>query len=782
MNFDLLKNLKITAKNAYLKELSDLSSQELHNVLAKVIMGKIAENWHKTQAAHLQKKQAFYFSAEFLMGRLIQNNLLALGLTGKVQDCLDKFGVNLNQMENIEDMALGNGGLGRLAACFLDSAATHKIPISGYGIRYQYGMFKQRFFDGKQTESADNWCKFGDPWSIRDDSEFVFVEFADLIVKAVPFDIPIIGYNVDTVNTLRLWQSEPINEFDFDLFNAQKYPEAAEEARRACDICKVLYPNDTTKEGKKLRLRQQYFFCSASLQDILKKFESVCGKFYNKFPKFCAIQLNDTHPVISIPELIRLFLQKGTDFETAFSIAQKTFFYTNHTVMSEALETWDATLVNEILPEIFEIILKINEKLRNDTARNTNSNILDNLLIIQDEKIHMARLAFFVSKHINGVAKIHTDILKNQIFKNWNYIYPAKIKNITNGITPRRWLALSNPELATFISSLISDNWITDLTQLEKLKKFCSEPSVIQKFNSIKEIKKQQLCDYIHKKEDEILSPYFIFDIQIKRIHEYKRQLLNAFSILEIYFRIKDGSLNDFFPTAFIFGGKAAPGYKRAKSIIKYINEIKNLVNSDPDVRDKMKVIFVTNYDVSCAEKIIPAADISEQISTAGTEASGTGNMKLMLNGAVTLGTFDGANIEIVEHAGLENNYIFGATVDEINILKKNYNPQEIYDKNPQIRRILNTLIDGTFDSGSPGNADFQELFDSILKGASWHAPDPYFILQDFPDYIETKIKAIKNYKNRLKFGQMCLNNIASAGIFSSDRAVKEYAENIWNL
>ncbi len=782
MNLDLLKNLKITAKNMYLKEISQLSDTELHNVISKVIMGKISENWHKAQAAQLQKKQAFYFSAEFLMGRLVQNNLLALGLTDKIKFCLKTLGINLNKMECIEDMALGNGGLGRLAACFLDSAATHKIPLNGYGIRYQYGLFKQSFVDGKQVETSDNWKTFGDPWSIKSENDSVFVEFADLTVKAVPYDVPIIGYKSNNINTLRLWQSEPINEFNFKLFNEQKYAQAADETRRAHDICKILYPNDSTDEGKKLRLRQQYFFCSASLQDILKKFKSIHGNKSNELPNFCAIQLNDTHPVISIPELIRLLLHKGVSFEAALSISQKIFFYTNHTVMSEALETWDTALISEILPEIFSVILKINEKLINELKLNTNSNISDNLLIIQDKKIHMARLAFYISKYTNGVAKIHTDILKTQIFKDLNLHFPHKIKNITNGITPRRWLALSNPELSALISSLISDNWITDLTKLEKLKKFCSEPSIIKKFNSIKEIKKQQLCDYIKEKEGEFLRPDFIFDVQIKRMHEYKRQLLNAFSILEIYFRIKDGELQDFYPTAFIFGGKAAPGYTRAKSIIKYINEIKNLINNDPDVNNKMKVIFVSNYDVSYAEKIIPAADISEQISTAGTEASGTGNMKLMLNGAVTLGTFDGANIEIVKQAGLENNYIFGATVDEINILKNNYNPQEIYDKNLQIRRILNTLVDGTFDSGSPNNTDFQELFDSILKGASWHAPDAYFLLQDLPDYVKTKIKAINDYKNRFKFGQMCLKNVASAGFFSSDRAIKEYAENIWKI
>lgn len=782
MDMDLLKNLKITAQNICLNDLAELSVTELHDVITKIIMGNISKKWHDNQNSQLHQKQAFYFSAEFLMGRLIQNNLMALGLTSDFISCLEKIGINLNKLEEIEDMALGNGGLGRLAACFLDSAATHNIPLNGYGIYYQFGFFKQNFRNGHQVETADNWQYSGCPWLIKVKKEHFFVKFADFTVKAIPFDIPIIGYKSNTINTLRLWQSESVDEFNFELFNAQKYDEAAKNPRQAHDICKILYPNDSTNEGKKLRLRQQYFFCSASLQDIFRKFESIYGENYNKFSDFCAIQLNDTHPVISIPELIHILLKKGINFDSAFDIAQKTFSYTNHTVMSEALETWDIALLSDILPEILVVIFKINEKLVKEYSLNTNSNILKNQLIVQDKKIHMARLATYVAHSVNGVAKVHTEILKSQVLKDWNLVFPRKIKNITNGITPRRWLALSNPELARFISTLISDKWITDLSQINGLKKFCENSEIIDSFNSIKEIKKQQLCEYIHHKEGISLDTSFIFDVQIKRIHEYKRQLLNAFSILEIYFRIKDGFLNDFHPTVFIFGGKAAPGYKRAKSIIKYIHEIKNLVNNNPAVSNKIKIIFVTNYDVSYSEKIIPAADISEQISTAGTEASGTGNMKLMLNGAVTLGTFDGANIEIVEHAGLGNNYIFGATVDEINILRQNYNPKKIYEENPQIRRVLNTLIDGTFNSDSPNNEDFQELFDSILTGASWHSPDTYFLLHDFPNYVETKIKAINDYKNRQKFGEKCLKNIASAGTFSSDRAVKEYAKLIWKL
>lgn len=783
MNMELIKNLKITAKNDYLKELNELTVPELHDVLSKFIMGKIANNWIKSKQKHNLNKRAFYFSAEFLMGRLIHNNMFALQIYNELKDCLEIFGIDINSMEEIEDMALGNGGLGRLAACFLDSAATHNIPLDGYGIRYKYGLFKQKFENGFQVESADNWQKFGDPWSVRVDKDSVYVKFADMAVKAVPYDTPIIGYGTDNINTLRLWQSEAINEFNFQLFNDQLYDEASIEQNRAQDISKVLYPNDTTIAGQTLRLRQEYFFCSASLQDILKKFKKINGTDFTKFPKFCAIQLNDTHPVVSIAELIRLLNIEGLNFETAFNIAQQVFSYTNHTVMSEALETWDISLFSSLLPEVYEIIVDINERLiREISSRNIKSN-LKNMLIISDSRIHMARLAVYVCHCTNGVAKIHTEILKNNVLKDWYELYPERFQNKTNGITQRRWLALCNPELSAFITNLISDSWITDLSNLEKLKEFCENPSVIADFNSIKLKKKQQLSDYILKREKEYINPSFIFDVQIKRLHEYKRQLLNAFSIMEIYFRIKEGTLTNFSPTVFIFGAKAAPGYKRAKTIIKYINEIKNLINNDPDVNDKIKVIFITNYNVSYAEKIIPATDISEQISTAGTEASGTGNMKLMLNGAVTLGTFDGANIEIVESAGTENNYIFGATVDEIKSISNNYSPKEIYQNDPQIKRVLDTLIDGTFNCGPDlDKADFKELFDSILNGASWHKADMYYLLHDFHSYVDAKIKANLDTKNKFDFGSKCLKNIASAGIFSSDRTIKQYATDIWGL
>lgn len=774
MNMELLNNLKITAKNYYLKEISQLSAPQLHNVVSKVIMGTIADNWHNSQERHLTQKRVFYFSAEFLIGRLIHNNIFSLGILDEIKSCLNYWGIDINSFEDVEDMALGNGGLGRLGACFLDSAATHNIPLDGYGIRYKYGLFKQTLDDGFQVENVDNWQKFGDPWSVRAQEDTVIVNFADMKVKAVPYDIPIIGYKTSNINTLRLWQSESFNEFNLRLFNDQLYDEASSEQNRASDISKVLYPNDSTIAGKTLRLRQQYFFCSASLQDILRKFKFIHGNNFSLIPQFCAIQLNDTHPVISIPELIRLLSLEGIDFETAFDISLKTFSYTNHTVMEEALETWEINILKDIFPEIYSIIEKINKKLSDKSPH---------MQIIENGKIHMARLAVFSSKYTNGVAKIHTEILKTQVLSDWYKMYPDRFQNKTNGITQRRWLALCNPELAQFISTLISDKWITDLSHIEELNKFCNDPTVISNFNSIKTIKKQQLSDYIQKNEREYINPNFIYDVQVKRLHEYKRQLLNAFSIMDIYFLIKDGILTDFTPTVFIFGAKAAPGYKRAKTIIKYINEIKNLINNDPDVNDKMKVVFVSNYNVSYAEKIIPAADISEQISTAGTEASGTGNMKLMLNGAVTLGTLDGANIEIIEQAGYENNYIFGATVNDIKNLKGKYNPEEIYKNDPQIKRVLDTLIDGTFKDGpDPDKADFRELFDSILYGTSWHDPDMYYLLYDFKSYVETKLKINNEYKNRMLFGKKCLKNIASAGIFSSDRTVKEYARDIWNI
>ncbi len=797
----LLSKIDLMSESDYFKNFSELNVYEMHNVISKAIMSAIYPKWKKSIENSEKNKKAFYFSAEFLMGRLIYNNLFSLGILNNFQAELKSRGYDINMFEAIDDAALGNGGLGRLAACFLESSATHDIPLYGYGIRYKYGLFKQNIIDGFQIEQADNWQKYGDPWSLRNDSDTVEVEFADMTVLAVPYDMPIIGYKSDTINTLRLWQSEAFSDFDFEKFNNQDYLDAIAQKSEAEDISMVLYPNDSTTAGKILRLRQQYFFTSASLQDIIRKYKNIHGDDFAHFPDLYAIQLNDTHPVIAIPEMIRLLQLEGIPFNIAFEICQKVFSYTNHTVMAEALETWDTGLVQSILPDIYEIILKINEQLiRELTARGLNrvsrtifqtENLnqlvtktkLDDMKIIDDGKIHMARLAVYVCGKTNGVAAIHTEIIKSEVFKDFYEVYPQRFQNITNGITPRRWLGLCNPELASFVTKFIGDGWLKDLMEIKKLKTFINDNTVIQNFNEIKHQKKVQLSKYIHEITGEDVNPNFIFDIQVKRLHEYKRQLMNAFSILDIYFKIKKGRINNFNPTAFIFAAKAAPGYKRAKTIIKYINEVAKLVNNDPEVNNLMKVVFLPNYNVSMAEKLIPACDISEQISTAGTEASGTGNMKFMLNGSVTLGTFDGANIEIVEQAGLDNNYIFGAKVDEFKNIKNSYIPKRIYDTNSDIRNVLNTLIDATFkEENSENKCDFKDIFDSLIRKNSLEPSDKYFLLYDLPYYVDCKLKANRDYKNRIEFGRKCLNNVASAGTFSSDRAVKQYAKDIWKL
>jgi len=777
----VIKKLEILAQVNYFKSLNELNKKELYNVISKFILYKINNNWSLSKESHEKSKRAFYFSAEYLTGNLFFNNLFNLNILEEITKILKKENINIEILKEIDDPALGNGGLGRLAACFLDSAATHSVFLDGYGIRYKYGLFKQVIKNGFQEEEADNWQEFGDPWSVRNEEDSCIVEFSDQKVRAMPYDMPVIGYNSENINTLRLWQSESLTEFDFQEFNSGNYLEAVKNKNLDESISYVLYPNDNTQEGKILRLKQQYFFCSASLQDILKKFKKNY-KDFSEFSNFCAIQLNDTHPVVSIPELIRLLLKEKLSFEESFEIAKKIFNYTNHTVMTEALETWDINLFKNILPEITEIIFKINKKLIKE-LKNKKVNLKD--IIIDEEKIHMARLAVYVCKITNGVAKIHTEILKKDVLKNWYKIYPEKFQNKTNGITQRRWLGLCNPELSNLIAEYIGKNWLKNLNKLKHLEKYLDK-NLINNFNNIKNIKKQELCEYIFKHENIKLDPEFIFDVQVKRLHEYKRQLLNAFSILNIYFKLKNKEIQNFYPTVYIFGAKAAPGYKRAKIIIKYINCVADLINNDPEVKDKIKIIFLKNYNCSYAEKIIPAADISEQISTAGTEASGTGNMKFMLNGAVTLGTYDGANIEIIEQAGLENNYIFGIKIEEINKIKNIYNPKEIYNNNPEIKRILDTLIDGTFDDGSNKNphqeGTFAELYNSLLNGTSWHKPDNYFILQDLPDYINKKLQVNKDYQDRISFGKKCLYNIINSGVFSSDRTILEYSKEIWEL
>lgn len=799
---NFLKDLK--EELLRLKNEGVTSPHTLHNVLGNTVMKHISDGWKESRQAHLDSRRACYFSMEFLIGRSVFNNLLCLDIYNEASKAFEEFDYSLSDLEETEDAALGNGGLGRLAACFLDSAATMNVPLDGYGIRYKYGLFKQKIENGFQVEEADNWTKHGDAWSVRCDSEAVEIKFSDRTVMAVPYDIPVTGYNTKNVGTLRLWQSEALTDFDFKLFNEQKYIEANAEKIYAEDISRVLYPNDDTREGKKLRLRQQYFFCAASLYDIIRKHKQN-HKDIKTLSQYVTIQLNDTHPVISIPELIRLLtVNEGMTFDEAFDEARKIFNYTNHTIMPEALEKWDSSLINELLPDIYDIIFMINERFMSDiyklcpenekniritdpvsrTAHDSKSfrSTIKNMMIIDNNNtVHMANMATYCSSYVNGVARIHTEILKSSTLKNWYEIYPEKFQNKTNGITQRRWLALCNKELSGLVTGLLGSNkWITELSELKKLTSYADDEMIIEKFLEIKKEKKKQLAEFVLQKENIKVDPDSIFDIQIKRLHEYKRQLLNAFSILYIYFGIKDGSIRNFTPTTFFFGAKSAPGYRRAKAIIKFINEIAALIEKDNDVNKLIKVVFVSNYNVSYAEKLIAAADVSEQISTAGTEASGTGNMKLMLNGAVTLGTLDGANIEIAEEAGTENNYIFGATVNELEAIMPYYESRKLVAENPRIKRVIETLIDGTVSDG--GSGDFRELYTSLLDGASWHKPDNYYLLGDLESYVKAKLRCNSDYKDSGTFGRKMWLNMCNAGKFSSDRTIKDYAENIWHV
>lgn len=756
------------------------TAPQLHDALSRAIMKQAVPMMKKSAP---KGRSASYLSAEFLVGRAIYNNILCLGLHDEAEELLNSAGASLCDLEEIEDAALGNGGLGRLAACFLDSAASMRLPLTGYGIRYKYGLFKQTIENGFQREYADDWTKFGDPWSRRAESDAVTVHFSTGDVIAVPYDMPIFGYKNDFAGTLRLWQAEPVNEFDFDAFNRQDYNEACRGQIEAENISRTLYPNDDTRQGKLLRLKQQYFFCAASIADLVRK-HMRAGRNIESFAEYNSIQLNDTHPTVSIPELIRVLTTSfEMPFEKALDIAKKTFNYTNHTIMAEALEKWGTDLMEELLPEIYAIILRINEEFIADMyRRGMPREKIDLMKPVSGGVVHMAKMAIYCTSVTNGVARIHTEILKHDALPEWYELYPERFQNKTNGITPRRWIALCNPALSAQITELLgNENWITDLSQLKNLKKYADDKTQLERFSAIKAENKRALADYIAEHEGVSINPDSIFDIQIKRLHEYKRQLLNAFSILYIYYGIKDGSITNFTPTTFIFGAKSAPGYARAKAIIKYINEIAKLVNNDPEIFGAIKVVFVQNYNVSYAEKLVIAADVSEQISTAGTEASGTGNMKFMLNGTVTLGTYDGANVEIAEEAGIDNNYIFGARVEELAEIMPNYDPRRIYAENKKIARVLNTLIDGTFSDG--GNGSFRELYYSLLDGASWHKPDHYYLLGDLKSYVEAKLKANADYReNREEFMKKCWINMSCAGKFSSDRTIADYAREIWKI
>lgn len=760
----------------------DLGNKEKYTVFSKAIMEDILPQWQASLKKFDGKKKAYYLSAEFLMGRALSNNLINLRKLEEMKEMLEGLGIDYNALEEAEsDAGLGNGGLGRLAACFLDSAATLNYSLTGYGIRYNYGIFEQQFINGYQVEKGDEWLSQGDSWSVRREDKKVLVTFKDQTVVAVPYDTPIIGFGGDTINTLRLWQSEAVNAFDFGAFNNQDYDKAVKEKNDAENISKVLYPNDSMEKGKILRLKQQYFFVSASLQDLIREHKKNHNDFKN-FAKLHAVQLNDTHPAVAVPELVRLLGLEGVSFKKAMSIAVDTFAYTNHTILKEALEQWSVKLYKKILPDVYKIIVKIDNMMKKELLeKGVSEDKLSEFAIIADGNIKMAWLSIYGTHSTNGVAQLHTNILKETELREWYLLYPERFNNKTNGITQRRWLVEANPRLAEFITELLGDeSWITNLDNLKELKKFASDDEVIRRFIEIKKSKKKELKEYILAKEGVEIDENSIFDIQIKRLHEYKRQLLNAFHILYLYNRLKEDESFDITPRTFIFGAKAAPGYDRAKAIIKFINAIAELVNNDESIKGKIKVVFVENYGVSYAQRLFPAADISEQISTAGKEASGTGNMKFMLNGAPTIGTFDGANVEIVEEAGLENNYIFGLTVEQIEEIKDSYDPVKELKKNKRLEKVVNALTDGTFDLKP--EETFEELKNSLLKGASWHTPDNYFVIKDFDAYVEAQEQVGEDFKNELEFYRKAFINMASAGKFSSDRTIEEYAKEIWNI
>ena len=770
MNLNCVNILKWTEaqlKYTYDVSLKDATPQELHEALGQAVMMAISDSWSHAKKVRMHQRKAYYISAEYLIGRLVYSNLFNLGILDEMKKLFAERGVDLAILEDIEDDALGNGGLGRLAACFLDSAASTNIPLSGYGLRYKFGLFKQSFDgNGNQVEKADDWTKFGDPWSYRRYNHTVKIKFPDHTVLAVPYDVPIIGYDTKNVGTLRLWQCEAEEELNFDAFNSQDYLRALDAKNKAEDITRVLYPNDSTWDGKRLRIKQQYVLSSASLQDMIRTFKIAHGNDLSRFGEFYAVQLNDTHPAMYIPELIRLLKLEGMSFDDAFKVAQKTFSYTNHTVMGEALEKWPLDLMRSVVPEIVDIICQIDAKLKSEHP---------NLFIVKDNVAHMANLSVYVGSYVNGVAEIHSQILKDDCFKDWYYAYPERFQNKTNGITPRRWVGLCNPELTEMVRAKVGGDFLKDLELIGGLKDKIDDDTVAQ-FNAIKRQKKEQLCTVIAKHEGVMLNPDFMFDVQVKRLHLYKRQLMNILSIVDIYFRLKEGRLPDFQPTAYIFGAKSAPGYVDAKSVIRYINRVARMINNDPAVADKMKVVFVQNYNCSYAEHIIPAADVSEQISPAGTEASGTGNMKLMLNGAVTLGTLDGANVEIAQEAGRDNEYIFGHTVEQINAGRSSYYPRGIYDSNADLRRAINTLVDGTV----PTDDGLRNLFHSLLDWGN--NSDQYRLLLDYESYLNAKLQANRDYADRMAFGRKCLTNVASAAKFSSDRTIRQYAEEIWHI
>ena len=797
----LVENVKTLSR----KTIDTASHEQLYEALVFTIRDLVTDKWIATHDLYNNEdvKIVYYLSMEFLMGRFLGNAVINLSLEQQVREVLEELGIDYNAVEDAErDPGLGNGGLGRLAACFLDSLSTLQLPAYGCGIRYHYGIFEQKIENGFQIERPDHWLEHGDLWGVkrqeyavevkfggevravkRPNGEFTFVQDNAQSVRAVPYDYPVLGYGTNTVNTLRLWDAEAINKFDLGYFNQGQYQKAVEEQNLAKTLSEVLYPADDTVAGKELRLRQQYFFVSATLQRIIARFKENHDDF-NKLPDKVALQLNDTHPSVAVPELMRILVdENGVDWDDAWEITRKTCAYTNHTIMSEALEKWPTELFSRVLPRIYMIVEEINRRFCAQliTWFGNNPDKVRSMAIIADGYIRMAFLAIVGSNSVNGVAALHTEILKNQELKDFYEIFPNKFNNKTNGITQRRWLAHANPALAKLITETIGDRWLKDLSHLEELLPYAKDAGFAEAFMKIKHDNKVNLAGFIKQTTGHIVDPSSIFDIQIKRLHEYKRQLLNILHALYLHNQLKVAPWIDIAPRTFIFSGKAAASYHRAKLIIKLINSVANLVNNDPTIEGRLKILFIENYRVSLAERLIPAADVSEQISTAGKEASGTGNMKFMLNGAVTLGTMDGANVEIFEEVGPENIVIFGMSADEVAALYASgaYNPWDVYNMDTSIQHILTQLINGSL---SDNHELFREIYEALLNGFHGQIPDEYFVLKDFASYAQAHEKVGKLYADTEKWREMAIINVAKSGKFSSDRTIKQYSDEIWKL
>ena len=793
-------------KTLYRKTLEEATPQQIFTAIAYAVKDTVVDNWLETQRQFDKQdpKTVYYMSMEFLMGRALGNNIVNLKAYKPIKDALDELGVDLNVIEEQEpDAALGNGGLGRLAACFLDSLATLGYPAYGCGIRYRYGMFKQAIRDGYQVEVPDNWLENGNPFELRRPEYAKIVKFGGWVevtpdengrnnfhqegyqsVKAIPYDLPIVGYGNGMVDTLRVWDAEPIECFQLDSFDKGDYHKAVEQENLARNIVEVLYPNDNHYAGKELRLKQQYFFISASVQEAVDKYMRKHDDIH-KLPEKVTFQLNDTHPTVATAELMRILMDDYyLEWDEAWEIMSKTCAYTNHTIMAEALEKWPIELFSRLLPRVYQIIEEINRRFVAEIERlyPGRQDKIRNMAIIYDGQVRMAYLAIACSYSVNGVARLHTEILKNQELKDFYEMMPEKFNNKTNGITQRRFLLHGNPLLANWVTAHVGEDWITNLPKINKLKVYADDEKAQQEFMNIKYQNKVRLAEYILEHNGIEVDPRSIFDVQVKRLHEYKRQLMNILHVMHLYNKLKDNPNMDFYPRTFIFGAKAAAGYYNAKMTIKLINSVADVVNNDPSIGGKIKIVFLEDYRVSLAEIVVAAADVSEQISTASKEASGTSNMKFMLNGAITLGTMDGANVEIVEEVGIENAFIFGLSSDEVINYEQHggYDPTEIFNKDPDIRRVLMQLINGTYSPDDPDR--FRTLYNSLLNTLSTAKADTYFILKDFASYAEAQKKVEAAYRDESNWARMAILNVSCAGKFSSDRTIQQYVDEIWHL